>query len=161
MKIEINDNLLIAQGTLEYSDCVTQEAIRDELYNRGYIMGNLSLTEDLLNNCYRFKANVIKKPAATAPELKPCPFCGGKPFTIHHSNTFADQKIQSIKCPDCQASILGIDDEAARKWNKRAAKPIAKLPKRDNTREIERNDTLHEVAQALMKQGFEIGVLDL
>lgn len=49
-------------------------------------------------------------------DIKPCPHCGGVPRWIHHSNTFAGEKIVSLHC--C-ASIVGSIEEVKTKWNRR------------------------------------------
>lgn len=62
----------------------------------------------------------------TKPELKPCPFCGGKP-TLVSENAFEDGTVWQIYCSngDCpvQPATTGsfFQDETLSDWNTRAS----------------------------------------
>ena len=55
-------------------------------------------------------------------KLKPCPFCGGKPYLTQN---YLGQNY--VRCPDCGAVVWGRDDEdftekdAVKAWNRRAS----------------------------------------
>ena len=52
-------------------------------------------------------------------ELKPCPFCGGKPITDN-----PDLCIYAIYCDDCGAYLSGdvaLGEDVSEMWNKRAS----------------------------------------
>lgn len=52
-------------------------------------------------------------------ELKPCPFCGGKPFTNHrHGGIMGQVYCKNDECFGPRTTALCIED-SARQWNKR------------------------------------------
>lgn len=62
-------------------------------------------------------------------ELKPCPFCGGKP-DLHSKDT--PTGVSYVECVECGVQMGGGDDaEVAEQWNNRqAVRREAKEPKR-------------------------------
>lgn len=60
-------------------------------------------------------------------ELKPCPFCGGKPTFVHATsedigNGYVCRTLAVISCDHCMFDMTGeTDEKAAAAWNARAA----------------------------------------
>lgn len=60
-------------------------------------------------------------------ELKPCPFCGGKPTFVHATsedigNGYVCRTLAVISCDHCMFDMTGeTDEDAAAAWNARAA----------------------------------------
>ena len=60
-------------------------------------------------------------------ELKPCPFCGGKPTFVHATsedigNGYVCRTLAVISCDQCMFDMTGeTDEDAAAAWNARAA----------------------------------------
>ena len=60
-------------------------------------------------------------------ELKPCPFCGGKPTFVHATsedigNGYVCRTLAVISCDHCMFDMAGeTDEDAAAAWNARAA----------------------------------------
>lgn len=60
-------------------------------------------------------------------ELKPCPFCGGKPTFVHATsedigNGYVCRTLAVISCDHCMFDMAGeTDEDAAAAWNDRAA----------------------------------------
>lgn len=54
-------------------------------------------------------------------ELKPCPFCGGKPFVSAKLPFFGETPTVAVVCGDCNASSKHkrAEDEAIEAWNRR------------------------------------------
>ena len=60
-------------------------------------------------------------------ELKPCPFCGGKPKIYLHSVSMEGYELKTVKCEDCRAGILGYNMEVEKAWNTRAQPELIEL----------------------------------
>lgn len=60
-------------------------------------------------------------------ELKPCPFCGGKPTFVHATsedigNGYVCRTLAVISCDHCMFDMAGeTDEDATAAWNDRAA----------------------------------------
>lgn len=54
-------------------------------------------------------------------ELKPCPFCGGKPFISAKLPYFGEEPTLAVVCEQCNASSKHKTDkeEAIKLWNRR------------------------------------------
>ncbi len=61
-------------------------------------------------------------------EMKPCPFCGGKPELY----LYYDRKSLLIECDECGARIFGYRsiDEIIEAWNKRTKQKSIRKEKR-------------------------------
>ena len=65
-------------------------------------------------------------------ELKPCPYCGGKPTMVHH-RTYSGYKEKGLPyavfCFECEAHTKYADtpDDAADNWNRRKFSRIQRL----------------------------------
>ena len=55
-------------------------------------------------------------------ELKPCPFCGGKPFVSARLPYFGETPTVAVVCGDCNAASKHKikEEEAIKAWNRRA-----------------------------------------
>jgi hypothetical protein len=62
----------------------------------------------------------------TAPELKPCPFCGGHFIVVCRGHMRDGSPFTYVECADCAATA-----ESADQWNRRAA-DLAADPPRDH-----------------------------
>lgn len=58
----------------------------------------------------------------TTPNLKPCPFCNGKPKMRFSNNGIGITRVFYLKCDDCVSTGPTADDKAWAiiKWNTRA-----------------------------------------
>ena len=54
-------------------------------------------------------------------ELKPCPFCGGKPFVSHRFPLFGEEATIAVVCEECNASTQRkrTEQKAINAWNRR------------------------------------------
>ena len=54
-------------------------------------------------------------------ELKPCPFCGGKPFISAKLPYFGEVPTLAVVCENCNASTKQTDkkEKAIESWNRR------------------------------------------
>ena len=54
-------------------------------------------------------------------ELKPCPFCGGKPFVSARLPYFGEELTVAVVCEDCNASSKHKvkEEDAIEAWNRR------------------------------------------
>lgn len=66
------------------------------------------------------------------PDLKPCPFCGGKPISSYippHEHHIVDlppyEGSGCVECPDCECAVVArTEEEAIEKWNRRVCEPV-------------------------------------
>jgi len=78
-------------------------------------------------SAYPVPPNFVNPKWRNPTKLKPCPFCGGKPY--HHSDKYnvnpetkedCNKVLHFIMCSDCPALTSGETEEIARKrWNHR------------------------------------------
>lgn len=67
-------------------------------------------------------------------ELKPCPFCGGKPTFVHATsedigNGYVCRTLAVISCDHCMFDMTGeTDEDAVVTWNARAERTCRKVP---------------------------------
>lgn len=67
-------------------------------------------------------------------ELKPCPFCGGKPTFVHATsedigNGYVCRTLAVISCDHCMFDMTGeTDEDAVVTWNARAEHTCRKVP---------------------------------
>ena len=67
-------------------------------------------------------------------ELKPCPFCGGKPTFVHATsedigNGYVCRTLAVISCDHCMFDMTGeTDDDAVVTWNARAERTCHMVP---------------------------------
>jgi Lar family restriction alleviation protein len=66
-----------------------------------------------------------------ATELKPCPFCGGKPFVSARLPYFGETLTVAVVCEDCNAASKHKvnEEDAIEAWNRRVEKTPCDLCK--------------------------------
>jgi Lar family restriction alleviation protein len=82
----------------------------------------------------KLMAYMDDKKAMTAPELKPCPFCGGKDIRWTWHTTYSiDSSYATFGCFDCDATFPsdgcnGATEGDTSVWNRRDPAVLAELP---------------------------------
>jgi Lar family restriction alleviation protein len=72
----------------------------------------------------------------TAPELLPCPFCGGSAKVT--GSRYGSARAYQVMCLDCNASsgFLAFEEDAIAAWNRRADIAAAAIAERDALRAV-------------------------
>lgn len=84
------------------------------------------IQERILSDWSKMRTRCLKRREKTMAELKPCPFCGGKPQLDHEYMGVC--VYSKIRCTDCGATIKPIkisacessDEKAICAWNRRS-----------------------------------------